>query len=416
MKIEIVSTGTELLLGEIINTNFQYLAQKLNELGFDVLYETTVGDNCDRMKNVIQTAINRADIVITIGGLGPTQGDITKEVCASLLGRKLVIDQMAQRKIQDFFAKRNLCMPDNNYKQALVPENCIVLQNDNGTAPGVFLQHEKGTIINLPGPPRELELMFENELEPLLKEKFGNQGVIFSKTLRLLDIGESTVAEKLYDLIKNQTNPTIAIYARDGEIIIRLTAKANSKSEAQSLIANVEKQVVALIPNIYGYDDDSIASVLGSFLQKNNLTISLAESCTSGLASSMIADIAGSSNYFIGSVVSYSNDVKTDIINVDKDNIDSLGAVSDKVAMQMAKGVSSLLKTDVGIGITGIAGPGGGSSEKPVGTVYISTFYKDNYKTHKCFFTGSRKQIKLRSAKMALYYTLKFLKTIKEEN
>lgn len=410
MKVEIISTGTELLLGEIIDTNAKFLANRLNELGFDVFYQTTIGDNYARMQQVLQEASKRADIIITSGGLGPTQGDITKEVTAEFLKRKLIIDKDIEKKLREFFISRNVKMPENNCKQALVPENSIVLNNDKGTAPGIWVEDNDKIFINLPGPPKELQNMFEKQVVPLLIEKFGMQGIIYSRTLKCFGIGESTIAEKLYDLIKNQSNPSIALYARDGEILIRLTAKAETKEQADKLIDKLATEFFERIPEIYGENADTLSSNLGILLRKKNLTISLAESCTSGLTSSLLTDTSGSSSYFLGSVVTYSNEAKINLINVDKNTLIAVGAVSHEVAEQMAEGVKNKFATDIGIGITGIAGPDGGTEEKPVGTVYIAIALKNNTTVYKHLFSGERTDIKLRSAKMALFHTLQLIK------
>ena len=410
MRVEVISTGTELLLGEIVNTNFQYLSVRLNELGFDVLYETTVGDNYNRMKDTIKNALERVDIIITSGGLGPTQGDITKEVSADVFDDKLILNAVALEKVKYYFEHRNIVMPQSNEKQALMPKTAEILDNSCGTAPGVWLEKNGKIIINLPGPPRELKTMFENEVVPRLKAKFGDLGTIYSHTFKSFGLGESTVAELLHDLIKEQSNPTIALYARSGDILIRITAKAESKEKAYLSIKDISEQVKNKVKTIYGENDDTLESVLGKELTKNNLTISFAESCTGGLTSSMLSDISGSSDYFLGSVVSYSNNVKENILKVDKSVLSSLGAVSDKVALQMASGVRETLKSDVGVSITGIAGPNGGSEDKPVGTVYIAVNFQGKEKVQKYIFSGNRTEIKMRSAKTALAQVLKTIK------
>ena len=412
MKVEIVSTGTELLLGEIVNSNFQYLAERLNALGFDVLYETTVGDNWQRMKEVISRAAERADIVVTTGGLGPTLGDITKEVTAEVLQKKLVLNKEEEEKIKSIFAARQMEMTANNIKQAMIPEDCAALGNDRGTAPGVFASDASRVIINLPGPPHELQYMFENKVAPLLLEKYGAQGVIHSRVLRLAGMGEATAAERLHDLIKGQGNPTIALYARQGDLIVRLTAKTADTAQADLLLDSLEGQVRQRISTVYGVNEESLPVVLGKLLRENRLTIALAESCTGGLAGSMLTDVPGSSEYFLGSVVSYSNKAKIGIIDVDVGDISAHGAVSETVAKQMAEGAARLFAADVGAGITGIAGPGGGSAKKPVGTVYVSLFFRGGVSARKFSFGGGRADIKLRAAKTAIFYVFSELKNI----
>ena len=413
MRVEIVSTGTELLLGEILNSNFQYLAEQLNALGFDVLYESTVGDNWNRMKSVIKAAKERTEIVITIGGLGPTQGDITKEVTAELLERELLLDKNIEIALEKYFLSRKLPMAKANVKQAYLPKGAVVLENDRGTAPGIWVEHEEGIVINLPGPPHELKYMFDNKVKPLLLQKYGSQGVIHSRTLRSVGIGESIIAERLQDIIKNQTNPTIALYARDAEMLIRLTAKAESVEQADTLINELAIEVQRRIESIYGANEDSLPVVLGKMLKKHDFKIAFAESCTGGLAGNIVTDIPGSSDYFLGSIVSYSNKSKTDILKVNIADIDKYGAVSEQVAQQMAQGVAKLLTADIGVGITGIAGPDGGSHEKPVGTVYISVYFDNKLTTYKHRFTGERKNIKLRTAKMSIFSVLQTIQKMK---
>ncbi len=410
MRVEIISTGTELLLGEIVNTNFQYLAGRLNSMGFDVLYETTVGDNYNRMKETIAHAMRRADIVITSGGLGPTQGDITKEVTADVLQRQLLLDKNILADIEKFFAFRGICMPKNNAKQAMLPAGGEALYNDCGTAPGVFFEHEGGIIVNLPGPPRELKDMFEKQLAPRLVKKYGQQGIIYSHTIKSMGLGESTVAEKLADLISEQTNPTIALYAGQGEIRIRITAKAGTEDEAKALTSAMTDKVRARLDSIYGEGEDTLGSVLGGLLKAGNLTLSCAESCTGGLLSSMITDTAGSSDYFLGSVVSYGNQAKIDLLSVNECSLSELGAVSQEIAREMAIGAAKRFSSDIGVGVTGIAGPGGGNEEKPVGTVYISLYFNGRTKVEKHIFSGQRADIKMRTAKTAMLYVINTIK------
>ena len=407
MIVEVINTGTELLLGDILNTNFQYLSKALNQKGFDVLYQTTVGDNETRLREVLKIAIARADIIVTTGGLGPTRGDITKEMVASALDLPLELDQETLEKINQFFIHRGICMPENNVKQAMIPQGAHILKNDAGTAPGLAVEADDKLIILLPGPPNEMKHVCTEQMLPFLEEHFSQQGIIHSKVLRLKGIGESTVAEKLDDIIMSQTNPTIAIYARSGEIIIRITAKSIDYAMAEAMIAEMEAEVrKRLEDNIYGVDNESLAKKLGEELLKRNSTISFAESCTGGLASSMLTDIPGSSEYLLGSVVSYSNEAKANVINVSEDSLKKYGAVSEQVAREMAVGVRNLFHTTLGVGITGIAGPGGGSSEKPVGLVYMAIASEKGIVCQKHKFNGSRTDNKLRSVLAAFSLAL----------
>lgn len=413
MIVEIISTGTELLLGQIVNTNAPYIAKRLNELGFDVLFQSTVGDNRGRMSQVLSTALDRADIIITTGGLGPTQGDITKEVAAQLLGRPMYLHQPSLDRIKAFFASRKIIMTDNNIRQAMVPEQSLVLANDRGTAPGIILEADAKTIIHLPGPPPEMEAMLEMSVVPYLKNRFGSQGIILSRVLRTYGIGESLLEEKIKDFIKTQSNPTIALLARYAEINVRLTAKAATEEAAQVLIANLEHQVRQRIGEyIFGIDDESLELVIGRMLADRSLTVSLAESCTGGLVSSRITDIPGSSEYLLGSVVCYSNRIKTSAVGVPADTLARFGAVSSQTALAMAEGIRQKFDSSIGIGITGIAGPGGAMPGKPVGLVYIAVSGPAGNMCHEHNFAGQRTGIKQRTANAALNYLRQYITTI----
>jgi len=413
--VEIINTGTELLLGDILNTNFQYLSQKLNENGFDVLYQTTVGDNEKRLLAVLNIALERADIVITTGGLGPTRGDITADTVAKCLNLPLELHQPSLDKIKKYFTQKGIVMPDNNINQAIIPHGAHILNNYMGTAPGMVVKAKNGKlVILLPGPPNEMKHVTALQMIPYLEKHCKQQGIIHSKVLHLRGMGESTVATKLDDIIIGQTNPTIAIYARQGEIIIRITAKSTTLDIAQTLIAEMEKLVRGRLNKfIFGVDDETLAKALGQKLNAGNYTISFAESCTGGLATSMLTDIPGSSNYLLGSVVSYSNMAKSKVINVRQETLDEYGAVSQQVACQMAEGVRNLFGTTIGVGITGIAGPGGGSDSKPLGLIYIAVANEKGTVWEKNNFKGSRSDNKLRSVMAAFSLAIDKLNELK---
>nr|WP_092067793.1 competence/damage-inducible protein A [Dendrosporobacter quercicolus]NSL46778.1 competence/damage-inducible protein A [Dendrosporobacter quercicolus DSM 1736]SDL63629.1 nicotinamide-nucleotide amidase [Dendrosporobacter quercicolus] len=403
MIVEILTTGTELLLGQIVNTNAPYLAQQLNKLGFDVLYQTTIGDNRERMSSVLIQALSRADLVITSGGLGPTQGDITKEVSAQVFNRKLVLHEPSKAKIKCFFAERHAAMPESNLRQAMIPEGAVILNNERGTAPGVIIENNGKTLINLPGPPHELEFMFEQYVAPYLKGKYGVQGAIVSRVLRTYGLGESMLEEKIKDLILAQKNPTIALLARKGEVVIRLTARGETELEANQLIAELAETITPRISEyLFGIDDDNMEFVVGQNLLSNKLSLALAESCTGGLVSSRLTDIPGSSSYLQGSVVCYSNDVKVQDIGVANEILLQHGAVSEQTAIAMAAGIRRKFSTDIGVGVTGIAGPGGATADKPVGLVYIAIDGPAGPKCYKNHFEGQRTEIKFRSSQEAL--------------
>ncbi|MBQ1249617.1 MAG: competence/damage-inducible protein A [Selenomonadales bacterium] len=395
MIVELITTGSELLLGEIVNTNSAYLSSALNQAGFDVVYHSTVGDNRTRMRSVMEIALERADIVITSGGLGPTLGDFTKEVMADLLGLPLCLHEPSLDKIKCFFAHRHTHMPVNNKKQAMVPEGSYILNNSCGTAPGIVIQHNNKVIIHLPGPPHELKTMVKDELLPYLSKHYPQEAIIVSKELHTYGLGESTVDETLRDILLAQSNPTIALLARPGEILVRITAKANNTTVAEELIADMEKQIRARLGNIiFSTDDKTMEEVVAESLLSNKKTIALAESCTGGLVTSRLTDVRGASAYLIGSVVCYSNDIKEKQIGVPHQTLLDYGAVSEPTARAMAEGVRRLNETDIGVGVTGIAGPDGGTPEKPVGTVYIAVADKNETTCRLCHFTGNRTTIK----------------------
>ena len=395
MIVELITTGSELLLGEIVNTNSAYLSSALNQAGFDVVYHSTVGDNRARMRSVMEIALERADIVITSGGLGPTLGDFTKEVMADLLGLPLILHEPSLEKIKCFFAHRHAHMPVNNQKQAMVPEGSYILNNSCGTAPGIVIQHNNKVIVHLPGPPHELKTMVKNELLPYLSVHYPQKAIIVSKELHTYGLGESAVDETLRDILLTQSNPTIALLARPGEILVRITAKADNTRAAEELIAATEKQIRARLGNIiFSTNDKTMEEVVAETLFAQKKTIALAESCTGGLVTSRLTDVRGASAYLIGSVVCYSNEIKEKQLGVPHQTLLDYGAVSEPTARAMAEGIRRLNGTDIGVGVTGIAGPDGGTPEKPVGTVYIAVADKNETTCRLCHFTGNRTTIK----------------------
>lgn len=403
MIVEIVTTGSELLLGQIINTNSAYMAAGLNAIGFDVVYQTTVGDNRKRMCSVLEQALSRADIVITSGGLGPTQGDITKEVCAGIFGRKLYLHEESLDRIKAHFQHIQKEMADNNVRQAMIPEGAVVFKNYAGTAPGVALEDNGRLLVNLPGPPSEMKDMFERSLKPYLEEKYGFDSVIVSRVLDTFGIGESSLETLIRDLILAQQNPTLALLVRPSGVIIRITAKAPTKQEADELISQMEQEIRARLDKyIYAVDDEDMEDIVGRQLLQRQLTIACAESCTGGLLTSRLTDVSGSSAYVKGAIVSYTNEMKHRELGVSEELLASQGAVCEAVAAAMAEGVALKTGADIGVGITGIAGPGGASDEKPVGLVYIAVAGREGTIVKKNIFTGRRKQIKYKTTQTAL--------------
>ena len=411
MIVEIITTGTELLLGQIVNSNAATLSQFANKLGFNVFHQVSVGDNRERMKDVFKTALSRADIIITSGGLGPTLGDITKEVSAELLNLKLEFHQESKDRIQAFFDKRKIPLTSNNLRQVMIHEGAIVVTNNHGTAPGVIIELENGkVVIHLPGPPREMIPMLEESIEPYLRKKFNPQGIIYSKVLLSCGIGESLLEEKLKEFIVNQQNPTIALLVKNGTIQIRITAKASNEIEAEKLINNVEVPIRNILGNfIFGENEDTFEEVVGALLKQKNLKIALAESCTAGLVSSKIADVPGSSEYFTGSIVCYDNKIKENFVNVPSEILSKYGAVSKETATKMAEGIRKQFSADIGLAITGILGPGGATETKPVGLIYIAISAKDCIICQEYYLTGSRANNKHRTYLNALSYLRNYL-------
>ena len=372
MSAEIICVGTELLLGDILNTNCQYLAQELANLGIPHYYQTVVGDNIERIKQVIDIAIQRSSILIFTGGLGPTPDDLTTETIASFFDTPLIEKTEIIADIEQKFAGIGRKMNPSNRKQALIPTGAKILPNPTGTAPGIVWQPQpKITILTFPGVPSEMQRMWQETAAPFLKSQGWGKNIIYSEMMRFRGIGESALAEKVVHLFESD-NPTVAPYAGMGEVRLRVSAKAESEAQAIALI----DPIAAEIKNIAGLDyfgsnEDTLASVVGNLLTKSRQTLSVSESCTGGGLGAMLTDIPGSSNYFIGGIIAYANSVKTTLLNVNSTDLEKLGAVSVTVAEQMAMGVKQALNTDWGIGITGIAGPGGDTENKPVGLVYI---------------------------------------------
>ncbi|NJR49950.1 MAG: competence/damage-inducible protein A [Leptolyngbyaceae cyanobacterium CSU_1_3] len=372
MSAEIISVGTELLLGNILNSNAQFLAQQLAELGIPHYYQTVVGDNVDRLKQAIATACERSQILIFTGGLGPTPDDLTTETIASFFNAPLIEKPEIIADIQQKFAERGRQMTDNNRKQALIPRGATILENPVGTAPGMIWQPQPNlTILTFPGVPIEMKAMWQQTAVPYLKGQGWGQAMIVSRLLKFWGISESSLAEKVADFFDLE-NPTVAPYANFGEVKLRISAKAASEEAARQIIEPVEQQLLQIGGlDCYGSDDESLASVVGDLLKITQTTLSVAESCTGGGLGQMLTCVPGSSSYFLGGIISYDNAVKEQWLGVDPQVLAEQGAVSDRVAQQMAAGVRSRLNTTWGLSITGIAGPEGGTDTKPVGLVYI---------------------------------------------
>ncbi len=402
MTVEIICVGTELLLGNIVNTNAAYLAEKCAGLGLSCYYQSVVGDNAERLGEAIRTAVNRSDVVILSGGLGPTEDDLTKETAAAVMGRKLVLHEESKEAIASYFRQRGSEPTENNWKQAMIPEGAVILPNHNGTAPGVIIPDKDNHVILLPGPPAELKPMFEESVAPYLEAL--EPGVIYSQTVKLCGVGESKVETMLRDLIDAQTNPTIATYAKTGEVHIRVTAKADSEKEAKKL----NKPVIKELKTRFGYDiyttqeDLTLEKAVVDLLIVNDLSFTCAESCTGGMLSARLINIPGVSDVYKCGFVTYSNKAKRKLLGVKKPTLQKYGAVSEQVAEEMAIGAANTYKADMSVAITGIAGPDGGSKEKPVGLVYIACNIKGKVTVQKYQFIGNRAKIRESAVTAAL--------------
>ena len=395
MVVELISVGTELLLGNIVNTNTQFLAEKCALLGLTMYHQVTVGDNHDRLAEVIRTALKRSDVIILTGGLGPTEDDLTKEVCAEVMGFPLVEDTHTHERIEEYF-RNNIykVIPDNNWKQAIVPAGCIVLDNDNGTAPGLILEKYGKSAILLPGPPNELYPLSMNQVYPYLQKL--QPEVIRSQMVKICGVGESQVEDKILDLIDKQQNPTIATYAKTGEVHIRVTAKAATEEDAKKLV----KPVVKEIKNRFGdyvystKEEETLEQAVVRLLKKYELTVTTAESCTGGLLAGRIINVPGASEVYNEGFITYSNKAKRKYLDVSKSTLKKYGAVSEQTAREMATGGVFATDSDACVAVTGLAGPDGGSEEKPVGLVYIATYMKDKVNVQKYQFKGNRAKIR----------------------
>lgn len=392
MSAEIICIGTELLLGDILNTNCQYLAQELAKLGIPHYYQTVVGDNLSRIHQVLQTAISRSSILIFTGGLGPTPDDLTTEAIASFFNTPLVEAPEIIEDISRKFTAVGREMTPSNRKQALVPQGAITLPNQTGTAPGIIWQPQEGlTILTFPGVPSEMYPMWQDTAVPFLKQQGWGKDIIYSEMMRFRGIGESALAEKVAHLF-DFDNPTVAPYAGQGEVRLRVAAKAASKTQAQEMIKPVTTEIKKIAGlNYFGSDDDTLASVVGKLLQDAQQTLSVAESCTGGGLGAMLTETPGSSSYFLGGVIAYANQVKTGQLKVNEQDLEQHGAVSRIIAGQMALGVKQLLQTDWGIGITGIAGPSGDTKNKPIGLVYVGLATPDGKTITEKYRFGKRR-------------------------
>jgi len=413
MKAEIIAVGTELLLGDVVNTNSAEIGRMLSQIGIGVYHHTVVGDNRERLAEAFRTALGRVDLVIACGGLGPTEDDLTRETLADVLDRPLHRDDGWEQHLRELFVRRGWGpaetyeLPQNNLRQTMVPEGADLLPNSRGTAPGIYLEHGTVTVALVPGPPREMRGLMEEQVIPRLtarQDRDGTVGVLRSRVLRVIGLGESRVAELLEDILAKQTNPTIAPLAQMGEMVLRLTAHAPDAAQADALLEETARTIYPVLGDaIYGENDETLEHVVGVRLAEGGLTVAAAESCTGGLVAHRITGVPGSSRYFRGGIVAYSNDVKTSLLGVPATLIETEGAVSEEVARAMAEGARQVCATDFAVSTTGIAGPDGGSDAKPVGLTWIAVACPEG--TTECrryTFGGDRGVIQARAAHAAL--------------
>ena len=404
MTVELICVGTELLLGNIVNTNAAWLAEQCAALGLSCYYQTVVGDNAQRLAGILRTGLERSDILILSGGLGPTQDDLTKETVAQVCARRLTEDAGSLSRIEEYFRERGLRMTDNNRKQALVPEGAVVVDNDNGTAPGLILEKDGKRIILLPGPPNELIPMFEKKIAPyLLSLDPDGPSVIYSRTVKICGLGESGVEAMITDL-EALSNPTVAPYAKTGEVHLRVTARAAEEKEAKKLVKPVVKELERRFGrSVYTTKNEvTLEDAVAKLLKKHRLTVSTAESCTGGLAAGRLVNVPGVSEVFKTGFITYSNKAKRKLLGVKKETLERYGAVSPETAKEMALGAAKASGADVAVSVTGIAGPDGGSEEKPVGLVYMACFVCGNVWVERFHFKGNRAKIRESSVAAAL--------------
>lgn len=409
MNAEIIAVGSELLLGQITNTNARFVSGHLAEIGINVYYHTVVGDNPDRLEQAIRIAESRADLIIFSGGLGPTKDDLTKETIAKHLGTTLEMDELAMESIEAYFERAKRPMTENNKKQALILKGSEVLINENGMAPGMLYKHEGRVYILLPGPPHEIEPMFQFEAKPKLIRMLNKENVIISHVLRFYGIGEAELEDRLDHILEKQTNPTIAPLASASEVTLRITAKTDTAEEAWQLINETKKEILEVVGQyLYGYDDDSLTSRAVDLLKEQNKTISAAESLTAGLFQSELASVPGASAVLAGGVIAYNEEIKISQLDIDAELLKTYGVVSEQTASAMADNVRKKFGTDYGIGLTGVAGPDAHGGQ-PAGTVWIGIASLSGTDAYRLQLSGMRNTNRIRTVKLALHYLIRTL-------
>lgn len=408
MKAEIICVGSEILYGDILNTNTKYLSGRLTDLGILVYYQTVVGDYEQDLLDVLEAAYNRSDVVILTGGLGPTHDDITKETIAKSMDKEMILDQKSYDRIVDYFNKRGYVMAKSNKKQAMYPVGGTCLTNNNGTAPGLYSIHKNTHVFVLPGPPREMTLMFEEQVLPYLVDL--SDQVVYSKTLKMTGIGESEAASKIQGIIDGYENPIIAPYAKRGEVHFKITATSDSSEVSQSLVLKAENDIRMVLGQfIYSDTEKNLTETIIDLLAAKSYTISFAESCTGGWLAKTFVDESGASSVFNEGFITYSNEAKMKYLGVSKNDLISYGAVSEVVAKAMATGVRKASNAHVGVGVTGIAGPGGGTPEKPVGTIHVAIDIEGEITHLPLQLNGDRtdnRELTVKRTLTSLYYLL----------
>ena len=410
MKVALLTVGTEILFGQIVNTNAAWLSQQLQNMGFDVMYHYSVGDNPKRLEEVINFAFRDCDMIITTGGLGPTQDDLTKETIAKAMGDTIIQHPQCLKDLMDNYERAGRKMTENNLKQANMPSTAEPLPNDQGSAPGFWLEKNGKIITAMPGPPREMTRMFELQVKPRLEKL--QDSVIYYRLIRSFGIGESMMETMLLPLIDGQTDPTIATYAKEGECSLRIASKRATLEEAKEAVDKMLDDVMGIIgENVYSIDNEDLIDVVGKLLLEKNITISSAESCTGGLFAGKLTDIPGISQVFERGIVTYSNRAKMEELGVKAETLDKFGAVSEETAAEMAEGLRDKTGSDLCVSVTGIAGPGGGSAEKPVGLAYIGICYKGETHVFKSLYRNvSRKWNRNYTLLNMLYQIYKLIK------
>lgn len=415
MTVELICVGTELLLGNIVNTNAAYMSEKCAMLGLSMYYQSVVGDNPGRLEELLKTAKERSQVIILCGGLGPTQDDLTKETAAKVMEKELVADSRARQEMEAFLTKRGREITENNWKQALVPEGCKVLYNPNGTAPGMIMEEGNTRMILLPGPPNELVPMFEEQVYPYLNAL--QPEIICSKMVKLCGIGESAAETEILDLIEQQENPTVAPYAKTGEVHLRLTASAKTKEEALSMIEPLELELQRRFGSMIYTDEEDVTleMAVATLLNQHHLTITTAESCTGGLLAGRLINVPGISDNLKEGYITYSNEAKEKLLAVSHETLATYGAVSEETVLEMAAGGAKAAGADICVSISGIAGPDGGTKEKPVGLVYICCYCKGKTYTERNIYTGNRSKVREYAVASALTLLRKaILKEVEE--